>query len=135
MYSQMKSLPLMIVALPSIKITIRDARLAAGTAMTVRVRDDGGADDIPRRDGNVRGHDALLPSSHGRILGPRPRGLWSPFSVRTKGGDFEEAKSKVDDRLAVVAGQAAEGRQRVGQSSQTPRRKLFPRASSETRLI
>src|SRR5260221_13903360 len=66
----------------------------------------------------VRGHDALLPPSHLRILGPRPRGLWSLFSARARGGGFEEAKiedgPEADVRLAAVAGQAVGGRQRHG---------------------
>jgi hypothetical protein len=43
---------------------------------------------ISRRYGSVHGHDPLLPSSHVRILWMRPRGLWSPFPVRARGGGW-----------------------------------------------
>ena len=101
---------------------MRDAGLAAGTAQTVRVRDDGGAVVISRRDGSARGGDASLPSTSSRVrggvLGPRPSGLWRSFSAGTGGGGFEEAEvengAEADVRLAGVAGQAAEGGQRHG---------------------
>ena len=59
---------------PSINITIRDTGLADGAAKTGRVRDDGGAVVISRRDGSARGRDASLPSSLVGVLGPAEAG-------------------------------------------------------------
>jgi len=111
---------------PPIDITVRDTGLAAGTAQTVRVRDDSGAVVISRRDGSARGRDASLPSSASRVRvrvldEPRPSGrLWRPFSAGAAGGGggFEDAEiedgAEADVRLGAVAGQAAEGGQRHG---------------------
>ena len=94
----------------------------------MRVRDDGGAVVISRRDGSARGRDASLPSSASRVRvrvrvldEPRPSGgLWRPFSAGATGGGggFEDGEiedgAEADVRLAAVAGQAAEGGQGHG---------------------
>jgi hypothetical protein len=52
------------------------------------------------------------------VIGPRPGGSWCTFFTSAGGGGFEETKiedgAEADVRLAAVAGQAAEGRQRHG---------------------